>query len=643
MSYTWGPSPNITISFSDNVSRDSSSSKAYFGYLTVTLGGCSGKSSFGYYIAVTVDGTRKVLKNSSPSQWSSGKYSASFPISGNTTASSIDVDVTLETDAPRGSETITCTISVGAYSGSSGSGGSGGSTTPTTSASVPTLSKSSAKVGETVTIYTGRKNIRYKHTISYTVGTATGTIAKNVASSVEWEIPTELLDSVKMEGSDCTISVATYYNTTLRGTNMVHLTLYPPDDAMPSVSEGWVSVSRDNSLIPSVNAWVKGYSKAKVTFDSTKAAAKYGASIRGFSITCNGEKTNAVNGAATTGVLASVNAMVLCTVTDSRGYTTTEAVTLQVQDYAPPTINGAAAYRCDSSLLAADDGEHIAARATAGCTALGGANSVTLKAAYKAVGAESYSAEVTLQSGTVKMVTGNAVISTTQSYVVRLTATDKVGNSAVYEKTVSTKAVTFHLKNGGKGAAFGKYAEADDCLECAWDADFKKNVNIIGALKVGGNTLADIVQAAANSLLEKVYPVGSIFTTVNDTDPNGTLPGTWEKIEGKFLLGSSTAHAAGSTGGSEAVTLTVEQMPAHSHTGSAAENGYHYHSFTGNRSGGGSYTTAEGKSGSDAYYTHTTTKDGGHTHDLSINNAGGGQAVDIMPPYLVVYMWKRTA
>ena len=68
-----------------------------------------------------------------------------------------------------------------------------------------------------------------------------------------------------------------------------------------------------------------------------------------------------------------------------------------------------------------------------------------------------------------------------------------------------------------------------------------------------------------------------------------------------------------------------------------------YHSFTGNRSGGGSYTTAEGKSGSDAYYTHTTTKDGGHTHDLSINNAGGGQAVDIMPPYLVVYMWKRTA
>ena len=86
-------------------------------------------------------------------------------------------------------------------------------------------------------------------------------------------------------------------------------------------------------------------------------------------------------------------------VTDSRGNTTTETVEVEALAYAPPTITEASVYRCDDALLAADDGVHIAAKATAGCTSLGGANSVTLKAAYKAADAASYGTEVTLQSG----------------------------------------------------------------------------------------------------------------------------------------------------------------------------------------------------------------------------------------------------
>lgn len=516
---------------------------------------------------------------------------------------------------------------------------------PTLGTPAPTLSQNSAKLGETVTIYTNRKSSSYRYTISYTLGTATGTIAKNVTDSVEWEIPTDLIDNVKMEGSDCTLSVATYYNASLTVTRMLHLTLYLPDDATPSVSEGWASVARDNSLIPDVDAWVKGYSRAKVTFDSTKATANYGAEIIGFSITYNGEKTDAVNGVATTAVLADVDAAVLCTVTDSRGFTTTEKVVLPVQDYTPPTITGVEIYRCDSELLAANNGKHLAAKGTAGCTALGGANSVTLKAAYKAVDAESYSAETGLENGVVTMVTGSAEISEQQSYRVRLTATDKLGNSAVFEKTVSTMAVTFHLKNGGKGAAFGKYAEKNECLECAWDADFKKSVSITETLKVGGKTLGDIIQAASDSLFEKVYPVGSIFITTADTDPNKTFPSTkWEKIEGKFLLGSSNAHSAGTDGGSESVTLTVEQMPAHIHTGTIEEDIGHSHSIPNIATGGsGSDAYAESWGGGSGGRTLNTGWDGVHSHTVTIDSAGGGQAVDIMPPYLVVHMWKRTA
>lgn len=93
---------------------------------------------------------------------------------------------------------------------------------------------------------------------------------------------------------------------------------------------------------------------------------------------------------------------------------------------------------------------------------------------------------------------------------------------------------------------------------------------------------------------------------------------TWTKIEGKFLLGTSSSHAINTTGGSETVTLTVDQIPPHSHivkrSTSYGDSGYAY---------GGNWT------------------EGNET--LSTNNTGGGQAHNNMPPYKTVYIWERTA
>ena len=105
-------------------------------------------------------------------------------------------------------------------------------------------------------------------------------------------------------------------------------------------------------------------------------------------------------------------------------------------------------------MLPADAGEHIAAKATARCTALGGKNKVTLTAAYRAFSASSYSAEKAMRSGTAVMVTGNTVVSNAVSYVVRLTAKDSLGKTTTFEKLIPTRSVTFSLREGGKGAAF---------------------------------------------------------------------------------------------------------------------------------------------------------------------------------------------
>lgn len=650
-SYSWGSGPTITVYVTSNISR---SGMSYSGYVTVSLGSCTGGSGanrthFGYYIDATVNRTKKRLKENSPDQWNSGAYSASFYVSGSTTASSISVPVTLGTNAPRGGTSLTYTTSIGSYS--SGSSGGGGTTGPTAGASTPTLSKSGAKLGEKVTIYTNRGDSRYTHTVTYTVGGETGTIATGVGASCEWTPPTSLIDKVTTSGAACTITCTTYYGGTNKGTATARLTLYPPDGAAPTVTDGWISAERDNSLIPGINAWVVGYSKVKITFDPSKVSGNFNATIVGFSVQYEGETTAAADNTATTKALTGAAATVRCMVTDSRGNTTTETVEVTALAYAPPTITEASVYRCDDALLAADDGVHIAARATAGCTSLNGENTVTLTAAYKALDAADYGAEVTLQSGVTGMVTGSADISTMQSYTVRLTATDKVGSSVTYIKTVPTKSVTFHLKAGGKGAAFGKYAEKD-ALACQWDAEFAGNVDIAGTLKVGDQTLADVIKGVVTPLLpsvltvDAIYPVGSIYMSVTeDTDPELLFPGTyWERIAGRFLLGSSDGlYAVGQLGGEASVTLTASQMPSHTHGGSIGYDGQHSHRFPGRVTDGNSGPSAESFASSNDGRTLYTDEDGNHTHSLSINETGGGGSHNNMPPYLVVHMWKRIA
>ena len=81
----------------------------------------------------------------------------------------------------------------------------------------------------------------------------------------------------------------------------------------------------------------------------------------------------------------------------------------------------------------------------------------------------------------------------------------------------------------------------------------------------------------ASQVFDVVYPVGSIYMSVNNVNPATLFGGTWEKIEGKFLLGASSGHSLGETGGAEKVnytpagtvgnhTLTAAEMPAHTHT-----------------------------------------------------------------------------
>ena len=115
-----------------------------------------------------------------------------------------------------------------------------------------------------------------------------------------------------------------------------------------------------------------------------------------------------------------------------------------------------------------------------------------------------------------------------------------------------------------------------------------------------------------------VYPVGSIYISVNSTSPASLFGGTWEILNDVFLLAAGSYANAGTFGGEAEHTLTVDEMPAHSHS-------------VPNMSGYDTGVEWVGQSGTAAPQTRNT----------AIN--GGGAAHNNMPPYLAVYMWKRVA
>lgn len=137
---------------------------------------------------------------------------------------------------------------------------------------------------------------------------------------------------------------------------------------------------------------------------------------------------------------------------------------------------------------------------------------------------------------------------------------------------------------------------------------------------------------------DRIYPVGSLYMSVNSTDPSVLFGGTWTKIEGSFLWGTSNTpkHTGGSTTTNSHV-LKVNEIPAHVHSETIQTGDGNFNPVVQNKTGG-----------STAHATWPENAAGGWTNvgsgeimNTQATGGGEGHTHTYMPPYFEVYMWYR--
>lgn len=164
----------------------------------------------------------------------------------------------------------------------------------------------------------------------------------------------------------------------------------------------------------------------------------------------------------------------------------------------------------------------------------------------------------------------------------------------------------------------------------AWDAIHSYYITKLGNFFdiefVGSNStsLPSGYITAIDFYANKMYPVGTIYTSTSSTNPGIFFGGTWVQFgQGKTLVGVNTAESefntVEKTGGEKTHKLTISEMPSHDHYIN---------------------TWAASTSGSQALYFYGQKGTPGNRYTGS---TGGGDAHNNLQPYITVYFWKRTA
>ena len=527
--------------------------------------------------------------------------------------------------------------------------------------------RTSWTLGEPITFTIDRKSSLFKDTLSYYTSSTEYSgdiVAKTSANTIEYTPPKDW---------------ANLYPNSTRGMVTFQLKTYDSSGDLIGFTDrnAWFVIpDNDSSFLPTCSVSLSDTSSISVPGGKKSCLEYFGKYVSGVSvihaeITADGAYGSTIksySGSYTGGSFStklfdiptsglSGEIQINASVRDSRNRKNAESVSASIAAYSPPTVTALSVHRCVSETdgTESDQGNYTQVKYgyaiynIASATGNNNAKSVVLK--YK----KSSESNWTNQNLTATAYTGSGsvIIETLSdfSYDILITVSDSITSSSK-STSVSTGYCIYHVPASGKGITFGGIAEGDGF-------NVKMPATFSGSISAGGNYNGKYVtgtwlqttqatdlgrkppkvavldesgwiysRALSSLILEAVYPVGSIYISVNSTSPATLFGGTWEAIQGKFLLGADgNTYKAGNTGGEATHTLTVDEIPKHTHN-----------MYSGNS---GAPDTWEPDGGS--YLVDSVTQDK-HTWwaSLGMNYAGGGAEHNNMPPYLAVYIWKRT-
>lgn len=442
-------------------------------------------------------------------------------------------------------------------------------------------------IGDTIVVHMNRKSTVFTHTVVLKLGSYSYTIGTGVMDNISLDtdiiassLYAQMPNSNSMTGE---IAVTTYSGDTVIGTSscaiIAHVVNSNPtfDVSYEDSNSETVAITENNQYI------IRNNSTLKISVSNAQALNR--ATLKSITAVVNGNVyTGTLSGTTGTINVGVVNVShdteVTVKLTDSRGNEGIREITVLVYDWTLPSaiikLNRKSNYYSESIL-----------NVNANYSSIGGKNEVTIKYRTKKVANSTYSTYTAIQNNS----DANFTADNEYEWNVQVNVADKLG-STTYNLLLPRGIPIAYVDT--KKNSFG--------VNC-----FPKNEK---SLEINGKTVFDMV-----------YPVGSVYVSVNSTSPATLFGGTWVQIKDKFLLSAGDTYKAGATGGEATHVLTVDEMPRHNHS-------------IDNLNASGSKTP---------YMTVQAQEKKGYGGNVQTFFTGGGQAHNNMPPYIVVYIWQRTA
>ena len=472
------------------------------------------------------------------------------------------------------------------------------------------VSNSNMTAGSTYTVNTNRKSTSFTHTITYSIGSASGTIGTNVSDGISWTPSTSLCAQFPNANSKSgTITCVTYNGSTQIGTSTCSFVLSIPSASNPNISIN--SITENNSNVSSKSSTVTVQMLSNKTVKVT-CTPKYSSSIS--KVYCDGVKLQSSENNVYTGVLSNRQSGTYSfSVTDSRGLSSSTSFTQTFYNYNYPTINGTVARNSST-----DSNGKLTVNGTYSNILN---NTVTMTIQRNSESAATVSP--TVSSGKISLTKTYSDLIYTSVFTFTIKVTDSFKQTASI--TVNLGLGEFALWLGKNGAILGKKSKIETS------------------------------SSSYISLLDFCHPVGSIYMSTNSTSPATLFGGTWEQLpKNRFLVGAGDWYGVTSTGGGTnhchttgGATISIDQMPSHDHaagmdwayagwsgTSPLAYATFDNHSRAGSGWGGTWSNRWTTDSGIDIIVNRGSTRS--HSH----GNTGYSEPI---PYYYAVYMWRRTA